>query len=474
MALVSKAFGDIITFTRASGATWTNAAGNLVGVDFSATSNTIGTGSKTFTLSATAGVNRSWASGDSVLISDQSNSANNMTGTVTSYTAATQTLVVNVTSTGGSGTIASWRVGSLMPRFDYDPVTLAAKGLLIEEQRVNLLTYSEDFSNAAWTKTNASVTSNATVAPDGATTADKLVEDATTNFHRVQQTVTATNATHTYSVYLKAGERTSGALQIYDGVALATRALAYFDLTAGTVSLTTTGTASIQNAGNGWYRCSVVTSVALSAGSALAWIYPTIGTNQTYTGDGTSGIFIWGAQLEAGAFATSYIPTVASQVTRTPDQASVNTLSPWYNATEGTLYAEGLVASTTIPTSRILAEISDGTSSNRTQLFNASGVATLTMFVASGGVTQVASLNSGAISANTVFKFAGAYKASDFAASGNGASPTTQASGLVPVGPTNMRIGMRFNDTFQINGHLRRITYYPRRLSNAELQAITA
>ncbi|WP_435607731.1 phage head spike fiber domain-containing protein [Pseudomonas knackmussii] len=193
--------------------------------------------------------------------------------------------------------------------------------LLIEEQRTNLLLYSSTFSNAAWTKANASITSGATTAPDGTSSASKLVEDTTSNTHQINQ-ISSSTGQRTFTVFAKAGERT----QIQLGMSDLTTAAIYanFDLSTGTLLGTTSGgswtaiSQSISSVGSGWYRL----SFTATAGSgtqvrAVANIYS--GGTATYLGDGVSGLYLWGAQLEAGAAQTSYIPTTSAQVTRAAD-----------------------------------------------------------------------------------------------------------------------------------------------------------
>jgi hypothetical protein len=465
-----------ITFSRGTGATRFNEAGNLVGVDFSVTSVTIGTGSKTFTLDATAGVNRSWAAGDSVLISQQSNSANNMTGTVTSYTASTQVLVVDVTSTGGSGTITSWRVSSLMPRFDYNPSTLAAQGLLIEESRTNLLTYSEDFSNAVWPPTLVTVTSNTTVAPSNTTTADTITDslDAAPTTHLLQISVSITNGvSYTISCFVKQGTLVGFAF-LFPATGFTSNIGARFRLDTGVVASTDAGvTATITNAGNGWYRCTA-TATATSTVSAAFQLRTANATTTFYQGTGTGTIILWGAQLEAGAFPTSYIPTTVAQVTRNADLASVNTLSPWYNSVEGTLFAEvvstGYVLNTSFP---IAASIDDGSNNNRITAFQGGSAVSATVNVRSASVSTTIG-DSGVDFSASVVKLAGAFSGTSVSVTVNGGSVVAGTTNGMPSGLTTMRLGGT-NSLYlnTLNGYLRRVTYYPRRLSNAELQAIT-
>jgi hypothetical protein len=193
------------------------------------------------------------------------------------------------------------------PRFDYDPVTLAAKGLLIEEQRTNLALYSEQFDNAAWTKGDTAVTANATTAPSGATTADLLTETATTNFHFVLQAVTTAAGAATATVYAKLASGSRNLVVYPQGT---TVGYAIFNLSTGAITASGGGallSSSITPAGNGWYRCSV--SWTASAASTNFVCYLTNSTTNpapNYAGDGTSGIFLWGAQLELGSTATTY------------------------------------------------------------------------------------------------------------------------------------------------------------------------
>jgi hypothetical protein len=459
-----------ITFSRASGATWFNSAGTLIGVDASSSSLTVGTGQQTLTLAATAGVDRGWIVGTSVLLS-ASTVTNTMTGVVVSYTASTQVLVVNVASVVGSGTYATWQVSNLMPRLDYNPSTLAAQGFLVEEARTNLCLQSEDWGSATWSKSGSTITANATTAPTGTTVADKLVEDTSTGTHITTQSISlggsVDNSAYVISVFAKASERTR--FQLFDN-AQASSGITSFDLSNGTV---VSGTGTITAVGNGWYRCSVFPLKSTSITSTLTIRLISTGSTTNYTGDGTSGIFVFGAQLEVGAFPTSYIPTTTTALTRAADVASVNTLSPWYNAAEGTLYVQAQdMSDAAHATSQPRAvSINDNTSSNTIDVSRIPASAQGRARVDVATVSQFNSLTT-AWPLATQAKVALAYKENDFAACLGGGSVSTDALGTIPI-VTRMAIGNLTTGNSWV-GWIQRITYYPTRLSNAQLQAITA
>lgn len=351
-----------------------------------------------------------------------------------------------------------------VPRFDHDPITGESKGLLIEESRTNLLSYSSDFDNVSWTKQASSIMANCAVAVDGSVTADKLIADTSNAQHyTVCTSSVSVGATYTLSVYAKAGGSNWISLQACLGNQV------WFNLATGTVGSTTqTGvTGSISNAGNGWYRCSVTISAAV--GSAH-YIFVRPGDGQySYTGDGYSGVYIWGAQLEQGAFATSYIPTTTAQVTRAADSASMTgtNFSSWFRQDEGTVYAEsssnGMNALSL--TSTVFA-IHDGTVFNRIRFAHASN----TRFNVAVNGTDVVSLVT-AYTNGTAIKQAGAYKSDDFSYSVSGAAVQTDTSGGLPVA-NQMQIGGLLTGR-ENNGCIKKIAYYPKRLSNTELQNLT-
>lgn len=215
-------------------------------------------------------------------------------------------------------------------RFDY---TSGASTLLIEPSRTNQYSFSEAFDNAAWTKIRATITANATTAPDGAATADKLVEDATAaNNHVINRASTvvlaSTSDPRSFSFFAKADTRT----KVRAEMVFVSGCFAVFDLAAGTVfssGSVSGGTAPtavmIGPLPGGWYLCSL--SATFSAGnvgnpvSGNIFLCNAAGA-EVYNGDGTSGAFIWGAQIEVGALPTSYIPTAGAAGTRSADAAS--------------------------------------------------------------------------------------------------------------------------------------------------------
>ena len=189
---------------------------------------------------------------------------------------------------------------------------------------MNLLTFSEQFDNAAWTKTRSSVAANVTAAPNGTLTADRLVEDTSNNSHFINQSQTVTNgATYAASVFAKQDTRRYLSLVVIGSTAASNT---FFDLQTGVVvSTSANATSTIQNVGNGWYRCSIV----VTTNATTAGIYPGIsadGISPSYLGDGTSGLFIWGAQLEAGSTATAYQKTTTIYDTTEAGVADLNYL----------------------------------------------------------------------------------------------------------------------------------------------------
>lgn len=381
------------------------------------------------------------------------------------------------TYVGSNGLIQSAAINT--PRFDYDPVTLAAKGLLIEEQRTNLLTYSEQFDNAAWTKTNSTVTANATTAPDGTTTADKLLDNSTSGVHSVQQNIVASTTaglSYSGSVFVKAAER-GFVLVGLGGGAYTTSPYVSVNLSTGAISVVN-GAATAFSATqypNGWWRVSV-TGTTLSTGTATLDVrVSTDGTwaNRMYVGDG-SGIFIWGAQGEAGSFATSYIPTVASQVTRSADVATMTgtNFSSWYNQSEGTFVASGDTAKPSgVSQTANAFYANDGTSGNAVSL--RFGTSAVTGLVQAGSVAQTAFAGA-SYTANTPVNWAIAYKTDDTALCVAGGTVAVDTSVTVPTALTQINIGARNSSLDPVNGHIRAIAYYNTRLTNTQLQALTA
>lgn len=266
------------------------------------------------------------------------------TGTFTRATAAT--------TVNSAGQIVSVAAG--VPRSYYDPTTLEYMGYLAEGARTNLLLQSEDLATT-WENTVSSESVNAGVAPDGTTTADKLIPDNGTASGRITQTglTISANTTYTYSVFAKGAEFSLVRLRVGDGDFSDTADVTY-DASDGTVSSAAAVTGAWTNPSstakqypNGWWRFTLTFTATTNAGDRVQlWC--------TNTGDGTSGILLWGAQLEAGSFASSYIPTTTASVTRNADvltypfAGNASASQGWAYAELGTLWATASGASMAI------------------------------------------------------------------------------------------------------------------------------
>lgn len=394
----------------------------------------------------------------------------------------TFTRASTATRTNPSGIIESVAINT--PRFDYNPVTLAPLGLLIEEQRTNLLTYSEQFDDAAWNKTlgtvTVTVTADSTTSPDGTVDADKVITANATGDHVIAQVASVTSGTtYTQSWFLKAAELNW--VQVTESTGFGSTQFQNINLSNGAVGNGNYGSAvSVTSFGNGWYRVSVTdTATATSASGRflLALLTSDVAARLTdITGNGTSGIYIWGAQLEAGAFATSYIPTVASQVTRSADLASMTgtNFSSWFNATEGTVVSNITLRNTPALATQSLYAISNGTISERILVATGTGSGgNINSAVSTGGVLQAQTIN-GSLSNAGNYKYANTYKINDFASIVNGGSAVVDTSGNVPTVDRLFLGANHAGNTSFLNGTISRIAYYPTRLTNAQLQSLSS
>jgi hypothetical protein len=253
------------------------------------------------------------------------------------------------TFVGSNGLIQSATADT--QRIDY---STGVAGLLIEESRTNAAIYSNDFRNTAaagetrlwfWTRVSIeAVDGGTTLSPDGTANASKLVENTDTATHNLGLTAQSftSGTSYTYTIFVKAAERSTIRIVLPSGAFGAS--VAYnFNLSNGAVSLITAGTgnsASTQSLSNGWYRCRITAQATSTTTGDIATFLVVGGI--TYQGDGTSGVYIYGAQLEAGAFPTSYIPTTTAALTRNADVAMMTgtNFSDWFNGTAGTVVTQ--------------------------------------------------------------------------------------------------------------------------------------
>jgi hypothetical protein len=199
-----------------------------------------------------------------------------------------------------------------------DTATRVASNGLIEKVRTNLALYSEQFDNAYWAKSQATITANATTAPDGTLTAEKFIEGSGSVAPECSRTpIAPSNSIFTLSVFAKASERNFLIINNNDGTG---SFRVWFNLTTGVIGTTDAGvTAFIENVGNGWFRCGVARQITAFASATSAFQIGSADGVDTYTGDGTSGIFIWGAQMELSDFGpTDYIATTSAAVSVGP------------------------------------------------------------------------------------------------------------------------------------------------------------
>ena len=358
------------------------------------------------------------------------------------------------TRVNSSGLIET--VNANLPRFDYDPVNVGVcKGLLIEETRANALPSSNDFTNATYWVANGSPTilANQVSSPDGTTNACTMEVSGSSNGFGVYSAATFAAGTYTASLYFKP---ISGNLVFRLG----------FSTTSSTINMNTlaivngaNSVGTVEAGPNGYYRfkVTVTTSITLSLN-----IY-SIGSN-------TGKMAIYGCQVEAGSFSTSYIPTTAGSLTRNADVVSMTgtNFSDWYNPTEGAFMAN--VSSLGTFAFNSVIDVNNATLLNRIVIrYNSASVAS--GLIIDNNITQ-AVLNPSAPNASAS-KFVIAYKANSFAASYRGGAVSTATSGTVPT-VTQLNIGHLIGvNTTQLNGHFIQLSYYPLRLTNNEVQAFS-
>jgi len=233
-------------------------------------------------------------------------------------------------------------VGSNVPRLDYpfiDGVVQDTPSLLLEPSRTNEQVYSEEFDNAAWGKTNVTVTANSAISPDGSQNADMISETSDTGLHTLADGYSFVSGTsYVFSCFAKKG--TSKYFRLSAGNPATMPISSIFDLEDGTI-LTSLGgsTSTIKKYSNGWYRCSVVATASATASTNFL-LGLSDGLTTSYTGNTSNNIYLWGAQLEAGSYPTSYIPTSGSAVTRNAEVCNGAGTSADFNDSEGVLFAE--------------------------------------------------------------------------------------------------------------------------------------
>lgn len=352
-------------------------------------------------------------------------------------------------------------------------------GYLAEGARTNLALQSESCDNASWAKVRSSVSENAVVAPSGGTTADKIIEDTTaTSNHYVSSSVgTTSSATVTGSIYLKAAERTNAIVKIVSSTSPFELAYSSVNLSAGTASYSvgngaSNASGSIVALPNGWFRVTINGTLGTKTNPLLAVGLENAPASETYTGDGTSGLYLWGAQLEQASFASTYIPTTTASVAR-----SIDTLS--YPASgniatnAGTVYAEHIPTESAADYGAIFNVYANGTNDGLDMIRNITTGATRAN-VRSGG-TLMADISTGTSTLRTLSRNAFSWTTNAINVYKDGAVGTPDTSATMPTAlGTNMYLGERPSGPIPLYGTLRNVKIWKQVMSGTFVQNLTA
>jgi hypothetical protein len=368
-------------------------------------------------------------------------------------------------------TTAAVSVGPVsgLPRLDYLGSTCPR--LLLEPQRTNLITFSEQLNNAAWAATRAAFTANQTVAPDGYTSADLYTDGTFTgNVSFIEQSVVVGGSGTTYSVFVKKGTANFVQFGFYDtdfhGFVVNTTTWATTHTFGSASSFTAT------NYGNGWYRLSMYKAAA----SNTIFVSVAVAANSTganYNGTGALTAYFWGAQIEAAnsTYPTSYIPTLGASVTRVADAASKTGISSLIGQTEGTIFWEGSI--NTLGSSAQICDLNaDG--NKYIQIYNSLSGSTPTIGLYIQNVSVLLNIgNIATLTYNTNFKFALGYKNNDYAAYLNGVQVYVNTTIGVP--PTsNFGLGKVEQAAEESGKKVSQAILFKTRLTNAQLAELTA
>jgi len=349
-------------------------------------------------------------------------------------------------------------------RFDHDPVTLESLGLLIEESRTNLIATNID----NWGVNNTIKNTNAGIAPDGTNTANKFIRGPVATYQNINSSVSnvPTGVPLIMSWYLKAQESDTIFFQTYDGNWIN----ATFDISAGGIvgSGGNIDDSGMYAVGNDWYRCWVKFD---SASNALNLTFHP-NTSSPVSGNSIDGTLIWGVQLEAGAFPTSYIPTSGSAVTRAKDVATITgtNFTNFYNTSEGTLYSSFI---RNLQTNGFLVGLGyDG--SNYIGMGYTADVGNNDVYIQ----PLVGSIfGHPSVGGNVKVKSIVSYSSSGASGCINGNTVVSEtASGGLPSGSNGaLYIGTSAYDPPTIGtGLISSVVYYPQRLTDAQLQLLTS
>jgi hypothetical protein len=331
-----------------------------------------------------------------------------------------------------------------------------------------LFEYSEDYTQSAWTKANTAIISNTATSPDGTQNADKVYPTSSGSARYIYNNTSSGSSVHTISAYVKAGGKNVVWLYIEGYAAYG---VVYFDLSDQSIQVvagsTSTPSGTITAVGNDWYRISLTTgsAFALTSGSG-------IGTSDakgslSVSPNGTDGIYVWGAQLEAGSYPTSYIKTTSASVTRLADTCYKTGVADWIGQTEGVLFGEFYVPQIITAGSYVRTIINDGTSLNQIAFFYYPDGRIQATSSVGGSIVVSFNIPLFGLTAGT-HKFAFGYKLNDYVLFVDGVNVGIDTSATVP----SMSV-LNLYDTSGGSMYYKHATIYKTRLSNSELAALT-